>query len=200
MKKDGSIIRSKVVEIGTSEVKYKKFSNQNGPTYSISKSEVQAINYENGEKELFSNSATTMQEIISNNYNYSQVGLAQNNQYQKEQLLISAKHWRNAGTTLGWIFMLAGAGIGVGIAAGDDWNMTPVYIAGGSGFGVGILTAMICGGVANKKEEEARTIASLPLIKQDFEIGRSHLSAGVNILSDRNYNSQALGVGLCLNF
>ena len=48
VKKDGTTILSKVIEIGTSEVKYKKFSNQSGPTYSISKSELQTINYENG--------------------------------------------------------------------------------------------------------------------------------------------------------
>lgn len=53
VKKDGSTILSKVIEIGTSEIKYKKYSNQNGPTYTITKSEIQAINYENGEKETF---------------------------------------------------------------------------------------------------------------------------------------------------
>ena len=53
VKHDGSTILSKVTEIGVTEVKYKKFSNQNGPTYSIQKSDIQAINYENGEKETF---------------------------------------------------------------------------------------------------------------------------------------------------
>ena len=53
VKQDGSTILSKVTEIGTTEVKYKKFSNQNGPTYSILKSDIQAINYENGEKGTF---------------------------------------------------------------------------------------------------------------------------------------------------
>lgn len=53
VKKDGSTVVSKVMEIGTSEVKYKKFSNQNGPTYAINKSEILSINYENGEKDTF---------------------------------------------------------------------------------------------------------------------------------------------------
>ena len=60
VKKDGSTIISKVLEIGSKEVKYKKFSNQNGPVYSISLSGILAINYENGEKEDFSNSFTDM--------------------------------------------------------------------------------------------------------------------------------------------
>lgn len=50
VKRDGSTILSKVIEIGTSDVKFKKSSNQDGPTYTILKKEIQAINYENGEK------------------------------------------------------------------------------------------------------------------------------------------------------
>lgn len=53
VKKDGTTIVTKVVEIGTSEIKYKKFSNQEGPTYTVLSSDVLAINYENGEKETF---------------------------------------------------------------------------------------------------------------------------------------------------
>jgi len=63
VKHDGSTILSKVIKIGTTEVEYKKFSNQNGPTYSILKSDIQAINYENGEKETFADvSKATTQE------------------------------------------------------------------------------------------------------------------------------------------
>jgi len=52
-KVDNSIIEAKVIEISKTEIKYKKFSNQNGPTYTISKAEVETIVYENGEKETF---------------------------------------------------------------------------------------------------------------------------------------------------
>ena len=40
VKRDGSTILSKVLEVNTSEIKYKKFSNQDGPTYTINKSEI----------------------------------------------------------------------------------------------------------------------------------------------------------------
>ena len=53
VKKDGSTIISKVLEITSTEVKYKKFSNLEGPTYTLLKSEIQGINYENGEKDTF---------------------------------------------------------------------------------------------------------------------------------------------------
>ena len=54
VKKDGSPILSKVLEVNTADIKYKKFSNPNGPTYSIGKAEILSINYENGEKDDFS--------------------------------------------------------------------------------------------------------------------------------------------------
>ena len=55
VKKDGSVIQAKVTKIGTSEVEYKKWKNQNGPQYSIAVADLLAINYQNGEKETFEN-------------------------------------------------------------------------------------------------------------------------------------------------
>ena len=53
VKKDGTTILSKVLEVNTNEIKYKKFSNQQGPLYIIEKAEVMAINYESGDKDVF---------------------------------------------------------------------------------------------------------------------------------------------------
>ena len=39
-KKNGEEIKSKVTEVGEEAIKYKKFSNINGPTYSIYKVEI----------------------------------------------------------------------------------------------------------------------------------------------------------------
>lgn len=51
--KDGSTIQSKVTKVTKSEVEYKKFDNQAGPTYTIKTKELQCINYENGTKDTF---------------------------------------------------------------------------------------------------------------------------------------------------
>lgn len=53
VKKDGSTILSKVLEVNTSDIKYKKYSNLDGPTYTILKTELLSINYKNGECEKF---------------------------------------------------------------------------------------------------------------------------------------------------
>lgn len=55
LKNDNSTILSKVIEVSSTEIKYKKWSNQDGPTYSILRSEVSRINYQNGEVDEFSN-------------------------------------------------------------------------------------------------------------------------------------------------
>ena len=45
VKKDGSTILSKVLEVNPADIKYKKFNNPNGPIYTIDKSEIMSINY-----------------------------------------------------------------------------------------------------------------------------------------------------------
>lgn len=55
VKRDGSVIQAKVTKVGTSEVEYKKWSNQDGPQYSIAVADILAINYKNGDKETFEN-------------------------------------------------------------------------------------------------------------------------------------------------
>jgi hypothetical protein len=60
VKKDGTIIQSKVMEINSVEIKYKQWSNMDGPLYSINRGEVLSINYQNGTVEQIStNSAPT---------------------------------------------------------------------------------------------------------------------------------------------
>ena len=65
VEKDGTTIISKVIEVNPTDVKYKKHSNLNGPTYTILKSDIQAINYENGERDVF-NKKNTIQKTSEN--------------------------------------------------------------------------------------------------------------------------------------
>jgi len=61
IKKNGDEISAKVQEVGTTEIKYKKFDNQDGPNYSILKTEVFMIKYANGTKEVFGTDAAVQQ-------------------------------------------------------------------------------------------------------------------------------------------
>jgi len=52
--RSGVNILAKVTEVGTSEIKYKKVDNLNGPTFVALKSDLLSINYENGTKDDYS--------------------------------------------------------------------------------------------------------------------------------------------------
>jgi hypothetical protein len=52
--KDGEEISSKILRINEENIEYKKSSNLQGPTYTLDKTDVFMIKYENGEKEVFS--------------------------------------------------------------------------------------------------------------------------------------------------
>lgn len=51
VKKDGTTVLGKVEEINSTEIKYRKWSNLDGPLYSINCSEVTSINFQNGDVE-----------------------------------------------------------------------------------------------------------------------------------------------------
>ncbi len=55
----GEEIKSKVLEITPDLVKYKKFDNLEGPQYSMKKSNVFMIKYQNGSKDIFDNETAT---------------------------------------------------------------------------------------------------------------------------------------------
>ena len=53
IKADASKVEAKVTEITPESVRYKRFSNPDGPTYVLPVSEISYIQYANGEKEYF---------------------------------------------------------------------------------------------------------------------------------------------------
>ncbi|MEZ5173547.1 MAG: hypothetical protein R2850_08575 [Bacteroidia bacterium] len=71
---DGETIESKVSEVGKKEIRYKKFSNPQGPNYSIELSRVERVVYENGSIDKFN----TVQEKKSSPFSYSPSELGNN--------------------------------------------------------------------------------------------------------------------------
>jgi hypothetical protein len=76
-KADGSKEEAKITLVGEREIQYKKFNNPEGPVYSLSKSEILMITYENGEYEMVSNQNNTVKsnnQELSTNYTRNLVG------------------------------------------------------------------------------------------------------------------------------
>ena len=63
--RSGENVLVKVIEVGTTEVKYKKLDNLNGPVFSILKSDLLMIKYENGTSEKFSKEEKTIIKVRS---------------------------------------------------------------------------------------------------------------------------------------
>lgn len=66
---NGDEIKSKVLEVNPDVIKYKNWANLDGPTYSITKSDVFMIKYINGTKDVFK----TMSSPLSNTSQLQQV-------------------------------------------------------------------------------------------------------------------------------
>jgi len=68
-KKTGEDIKAKVLEVTTSEIKYKLFDNLNGPTFVVLKSDLIMLRYENGTKDIYNQTNKLNQSGASNNSN-----------------------------------------------------------------------------------------------------------------------------------
>jgi hypothetical protein len=68
-KKDGTELKVKVTEVTEEAIKYKKFENLDGPTYSLETAKIVKIKYENGSEESYAaveNKANTTQTASNN--------------------------------------------------------------------------------------------------------------------------------------
>lgn len=52
-KKNGEDIQAKILEVNTNDVRYKRWDNMDGPIFSLRKSEILLVRYENGQNEVF---------------------------------------------------------------------------------------------------------------------------------------------------
>ena len=62
----GNEIKAIVQEVGKDDVKYKKWDNQTGPTYTLNQSEILIIEYENGSSDKFNTNTSTKTDNTTN--------------------------------------------------------------------------------------------------------------------------------------
>ena len=143
VKKDNSTILSKVTKIGETEIEYKKWTNLDGPIYTINRSEVISINYQNGEVDKFddhtnNNRAQSTPHIGRMERNGNGLELNGRNLSDSEvrdlvgeenyQTYLSAKGQINAGRVFTAAFFIT-LGATIVLAANGD---TTFYITGGA--------------------------------------------------------------------
>ena len=101
-RKNGADIQAIVSEVGIEYVRFKRFDNQNGPTYRLSKSEISMIRYEDGSRDVFDDVSPSIgsrqqapvnqRNSDRNNYGYSRQQLpASRNTYDNRDDIPTSK-------------------------------------------------------------------------------------------------------------
>lgn len=219
VKKDGSTILAKVLKITETEVEYKDFNNQDGPTRVISIANLQAINYQNGQKETFSEQTTNpaqKPDIVTNEtvtkFSNDQQLMQMYNMAKlpsPEQMQKKAKRLKIAGWTVGGVLFVGGV-VALGRMHADcycDGYYDEHHHAFHLGIGIpfisaGIVTWSGCYFRARKLERLSRySVQSAPVFQQEFNVGNNdRLVVGLDMLKDNTMKNQTLGMGLTYNF
>lgn len=129
---DGKKIEAKVTEVEVEVIKYKKFGDNDGPTYTMKKTEIATILYENGNVDVFKKEPLQRQNNMYGDPNYGY-----NNNY--DPYSIPGKGLRNTGIVF---LSVGGAAVVGGIILGvldEQWAWFTLVPAGAGFMGAGII-------------------------------------------------------------
>lgn len=145
--REGKDIQAKIVEVTSDEIKYKKFNNPDGPLFTLKKSEVLIVRYQNGENEVFANEP---QQGKQKNNTWNGTEVHQNMKYsQYKRLYDPSTYFPEYGDPyrpgLCGVASFFIPGLGQGCAG--EWGRGIAFFLGSSAaFGLGILSYVIIDG------------------------------------------------------
>lgn len=197
IKKDGTTILSTVIKVGQSEVEYKKYNNQTGPTYTISINELSHINYANGTKDTFTSTYNNQSVVttetatqFSNDEGLLKLYDAHDRKLKK------AKRIKSLGCIVGGTLLAAGGALIISSVSDDT-----IVIIGSAVAGAGLITWTTCTLVGNHIAKKSKySVQSNPLFQQEYKIGKNSLAFGVDMLNDNTFKNQTLGLGVSYKF
>ncbi|MBO7101599.1 MAG: hypothetical protein J6V98_06205 [Bacteroidales bacterium] len=133
--KNGDDIQAKVLEVTSTELKYKKHSNLDGPTYTIKKSDVLIVRYENGEKEVFKDTPKdntykpNTKQGVREGMRYSEY----KNLYDKSMYV----HQPGDPYSPSWAGIASFLLPGLGQCVADEWGRGTLFFLANLGLGIG---------------------------------------------------------------
>ena len=208
VKKDGSTVVCRVVELTESEIVYKKWSNLNGSNYVMDRSTASAINYQNGKKVNLSEATN----LYKPNHQNDGAQNLNDNALLKIYLAGNPQNKKKAKTirTIGWIagpVLIAGGAILLNTFLNQHSKKklskleTTELVSSFGLMALGVGTTITCLLVSNHLEKKDNDILSSNLYQLDFKFkDGTKLSAGVDMISNRTIGSNTLGLGLRYNF
>lgn len=207
VKKNNETILCRVIQTTDTHVIYKNWSDLDGQSLAIERSQISAINYQNGKKE-------TMAPITENQYapNNQNNGMGQYNDMallnmdlknRYNDLERKAKVWKTVGWT-GVVCAALGAvtALTVDESEASESDIDAAHIGGAVLGVVGIVGSVIGFTKAHKYKKIAQGyVQASPLFYQQFNIGNDKsLLAGVDVIKDDFTHQRTLGLGLRMNF
>ena len=199
---DGDLKQVKVIEVGENDVKYKKWENIDGPTYTISISNILSINYQNGSKDSFADykekksdvaqsidaAGSNVSKSITTSGNNISKGL-DNSVYLSQQKMISSGKIMK---TTSYIVALVGIGGGIaaGVATGEFWIT-------GVGVGAGLLLGLPFYIIGDQKIRAAERIVSTNIFQHKIN---EHFALNACYLEHSPSRQKALGAGVSIRF
>jgi hypothetical protein len=198
VKKDGSTIVCRVVELTATEITYKKWSDLNGSNYVMDRSLASAINYENGKKETL---GEVQNQYTPGNQNdgvqqYNDRALLALDAATKVHPSKKAKRLKKTA----WIGGGIAAFVGIMFIANNTESNEEAMI-GGIFIGAGTIWTTSFLLAANHQKKKAEMLQSSAIYQYDIKLSHgTSLSAGLDMLSDRTLGNNTLGLGLRYNF
>lgn len=222
---DGRRINAKVREITPTEIKYSKATNLNGPVYTLPRTDVTYIQYENGEKEEFTTTAPANRPTIpsfrssanqSPIYATPQTASSDAQLFLKEDIensLNRSKLYKKIAWIGGGVIAATGITLLIRGFIGDEYFNGWTYTGRETNVGMCIIGSVTIGASAiwtgswlrtasaQKKKAERLMYSSAPLFEQNiFSTGGTTLAAGIDVINTPNSLQPGLGLGLRLNF
>ena len=134
--KDGSDVQAKILEVTPTEIKYKKYSYPDGPLFTIRKSDVLIVRYENGERDVFLENKQTSENVPNTTDN-----VVDGMKYSEYRKLYNTKNYHSQPTdpySRGWAGVASALIPGLGQCVDGEWGRGFLFIMGS--IGIGILT------------------------------------------------------------
>ncbi len=203
VKKDGSTIVCRVLEIGHTDITYKNWSELNGSNYIMDQSLVSCINFENGKKETFSITENMFKPGNQNDgeqqYNDRALLAIDNETYGIPKVRKLKKTAWIGGAS---IFAIGTALMAIGI---DDRHRPHDYsirwrVIGGTVMAAGVAWTTYFLVAANKVANEEKIQAS-SLYRHSFQFSNgTFVSIGADHLYNHTLGCNTVGLGLSYNF
>lgn len=201
VKKDGSTVVCRIVDVGSTVVVYKKWSDLKGDSQVINLSDISSINYESGKKEDYSEANNDYKPYNQNDGTHK---FNDNVLIKIDAEMYGASHKKIK--TLRLVGLIGGAVlVGTGavmIFAGEGekrLDTNPAMVAGVVMTGCGLVGATVLCIMANHYQKYNRLQTS-SIFQQDFKLKNGTVLTPSIDMYDMSMNSRGLGVGLSYNF